>query len=188
MQLHKPMNKPTRLFLAGTESGATRTVSRLASPPSSRSTDANPEGGRLKLAPADHGPGEYHLENRLAETIDGPMPLEARCPKEWCVRLILDGAGRIHIWRANVDHDAHAGVISLINARFWVRENMKLIAMTQPECKFDLDAEPMLHLFTTDAAKGTPMIGMLGPFLMVHVLSPQSRSGMSDLGHRRQPA
>lgn len=182
-QLHHNRNHAGKLCLAGSQPQPARTVSRLASPPSA--AGASPD--RLKLANADTGAGEYHLENRLAEMIKAPVPLEARCPREWRVRLILDGDGRVHIWRPSVDLDAHEGVISLINARFWVRENMQLLALSQPECRFDLDAEPMLHLFTTDAAKGTPMIGMLGPFLKVHVLTRPPVAGLA-LGNRRRPA
>jgi hypothetical protein len=143
---------------------------------------------RLRLVPGDVKVDEYHLENRLAEELHHPVPLMARCPHEWRARMMVDGAGRIHLWRGQVDHDAHVGIVSLINARFWVRENIQLIAMTQPECGFDLGAEPMLHVFISDQAKAGVLDGMLGPYLRVHVLPGRPAAPAEQRSPQRRPA
>lgn len=144
---------------------------RVVNPPRRRGP-ATDTSRRDVLGWVDRGVAidEYGLENQLAEQFDGPVPLQARCPHQPCIRLLVDRAGRIHIWRGQLDNDAHAGIVSLIEARFWVHENIELIALAQQACKFDLTAEPMLHLFTPNTTTAAALEDKLGPYLKLHVV------------------
>lgn len=109
------------------------------------------------------------LEQAVIGSLESPVQLAVRSPRDRRIRLFVDRHGRIHLWRRQTNQDLHACVVSLITARFWVKENIELIALTQPSCPFDLNAEPMLHVLTSDAAKARTFDGLLGPYMKVHV-------------------
>jgi hypothetical protein len=108
------------------------------------------------------------LELAANRSIDGPFPLAVRYTRDRWIRMAVDRHGRVHLWRTLIDQDIQTGVVSLITARFWVRENVELISLTEPSRLFDLEAEPMLHLFMSDATKAKTLDGALGPYLKVH--------------------
>ena len=124
---------------------------------------------RLRLADLESAV-DMSLSDTLTEALQGAARLEIGCPQEPMVQMYLDATGRIHLWRGRVDSNAHAAIISLIKARFWVRENIRLIALTQPDSRFSLDAEPMLHVLTDNVSKATSLNGSLGPYLKMHLV------------------
>lgn len=109
------------------------------------------------------------LEQMIASSLDRPVVLAVQYPRDRQIRLMVDRDGRVHLWRSQVDANIHAGLVSLITARFWVREHIELIALTEPTCKFDMEAEPMLHVLTGDATKAEALDSVFGPFMKVHV-------------------
>jgi hypothetical protein len=105
------------------------------------------------------------------------VALAARCPKHRQTQIVLDEHGVLHLLRrheSDGSEDAalalRSAVLDLIETRAWVREHAELIAMTQRQCRFDADAEPVLHLFTGEAKLGAALVGRLGEFVRLHLL------------------
>lgn len=125
--------------------------------------------------PAPASVGEPDLAAFLG---GGGVALQARCPRHPQTQLLLDEDGAIHLLRRYVpanpksilDEGLRAAVLDLIEARAWVRENLELLALTQRQCLFDADAEPVLHLFTSEAKLATALVGRLGQFVRLHLL------------------
>ncbi len=125
----------------------------------------------------------------LLTAAEGPIPagvpLEAVCPQQPLVQLVLDEQGQLHLTRRhdpkrpNID-GLQAAVLDLLEARRWVTEHLDLLRLTQRQCVFHDNAQPTLHLFTDRADWATGLAQRLGAALKLHLLKPvtlQTESG-----------
>ncbi|MFP4223469.1 MAG: hypothetical protein ACLFVN_05270 [Phycisphaeraceae bacterium] len=107
----------------------------------------------------------------------GSVSLEARCPHQPRTQLLLDQNGRLHMLRRDEGDPGRgdltslrAAIVDLLEARKWVAEHAQLLQLTQRQCRFDLAAEPVLHLFTDRAELATGLTAKLGDMLRLHML------------------
>src|SRR5690606_18284235 len=100
--------------------------------------------------------------------IAGGMALEARCPHQPRTQLVLDQRGGLHLLRRHASartdralptspteepalHELRAAVLDLIESRKWGQEHVELLELTQRQCRFARQVQPVLHLFTDRA-------------------------------------
>ena len=120
--------------------------------------------------PAPSSINEPDLVALLTGSLAGSLALQARYPRQLDTQLILDQHGQLHLLRRQFGTDLKAALVDLIEARDWVTEHRQLIALTQRQCQFDMEAMPTLHLFTSDAKNAVAMVNKLGPFVKLHLL------------------
>ncbi len=148
-------------------------------PPARRATEPEPEPRREALT--DSGvPDLAALATASEGVLAGGVRLDARCPHQPGIALVLDQDGGIHLLARAETHgngDAAAdltafrtAVVDLLDARQWVRQHLDLLRLTQRQCRFDPDATPVLHLFTTRADLAVPLVSRLGETLRLHLL------------------
>lgn len=123
----------------------------------------------------------------LTPYVAGGVALEARCPRHPQTHLVLDEQGVLHLLRRHTSTPApgirrdpvlgeqgqdalRAALVELIEARAWVRENLALLSMTQRQFRFDVAAEPVLHLFTDQAKPAAALVARLGALMKLHLL------------------
>jgi hypothetical protein len=93
----------------------------------------------------------------MEAALPGTVPLDARCPAQPHIRMVLDQEGRIHLLRRHdpcCEDSLQASLLELISVRNWVQQHLSLLQLTRRQCRFDPDVEPVLHLFA-DEAKAT---------------------------------
>jgi hypothetical protein len=102
---------------------------------------------------------------------------------------VLDRAGRLHLLRQHsapgnspgatrqtsesvgrTGDELRGAILDLLEAQAWVRQHLGLLRMTQPQCRFDPAAKPVLHLFTDDAKTAALLVGRLGRRIRLHLL------------------
>lgn len=97
--------------------------------------------------------------------------LEARCPRQPQVQLVLDAAGRLHLLAHHTESlDLGSVVADLLEARAWVHEHLALLQLTQRDKPMDAQIEPTLHLFSADARSAVAAVNGLGHLLRIHLL------------------
>lgn len=124
----------------------------------------------INPGPAPSSINEPDLVAMLTGSLAGSLALQARYPRQLDTQLILDQHGQLHLLRRQFGTDLKAALVDLIEARDWVTEHRQLIALTQRQCQFDMEATPTLHLFTSDAKNAVAMVNKLGPFVKLHLL------------------
>lgn len=175
---------------SGQPSTATAEADRGAedSPAAATTVDEpEPEPGAADRSLSDPGtsatdPAEPDLAALVSTggALAGGLALEARCPHQPGTQFMLDTAGRLHLLKRQ-DLDETGGesgelaqlrraVVELLEARQWVREHLDLLRLTQRQCRFSGEAEPMLHLFTHRADLACGLAARLGAGLKVHLL------------------
>ena len=150
--------------------------------------DANrPSGARVERAPVseaedrDAPADEPNLAAFLSQgpgAVVGGLALDARCPHQPGMQLLLDQAGRLHLLCRHESESINqtptssvrTAMMDLIAARQWVLEHFELLALTQRQCRFDHDAQPVLHLFTDRADVASGLAHRLGGLLTLHLL------------------
>lgn len=101
----------------------------------------------------------------------GAVGLEARCPRQQAVRVLLDQRGRLHLLaRQSADEPAAAALSRLMHAAAWAREHVDLLRLTQRQMHFDRDRVPLLHLFTGHAKQAVGLTQQASADLKVHLL------------------
>ena len=145
---------------------------------------ATPAPARPAASPASSA-AEPDLASFLTEPAEcyrGAVALQARCPRHPQTQLLLDRRGRLHLLRrherpeANAPDSLRAAILDLVEARAWVHEHLELLRLSQPQCRFDPVAKPLLHLFTDDAKTAAALVARLGKFVRLHLLQ-QARCG-----------
>ncbi|QDU70234.1 hypothetical protein [Mucisphaera calidilacus] len=127
----------------------------------------------------------------IALMIDNPdlglhdaIRLDAVCPHQPDVAMLLDAHGRLHLVRThrraprsavadNTHTDLpalHQALLDLADARRWARQHLQLLQLTQRQCRFDPDARPVMHLATERADLGLELTQRLGNALRLHLL------------------
>ncbi len=141
-------------------------------PPAQVSTPA-PKPQAQPASPTTNEPNLVDLLMAGTGAVPGGIALEARCPHQSQTQLMLGQDGRLHLL---CRHDSEgfdslqAAMIDLLQASHWVREHLDLLALTQRQCRFDVDSKPVLHLFTDRADWATTLIARLGEALKLHLL------------------
>ncbi len=105
----------------------------------------------------------------LITTLPGAVLLEARSPQLPGVEIALDQRGTMHLLHREGD-DLQNAITELLAARQWAVEHRQLLALTQRQLKLDLDAAPVLHLFTSRSEQATALVARLGDQLKLHLL------------------
>jgi len=105
-----------------------------------------------------------------AAPLAGGVALQAHYPRQPDTQILLDQQGKLHLLRRQVASDLRAALVDLMEARDWLREHIDLVALTQRQCRFDTESEPILHLFTADAKNAVAMVSKLGPSVKLHLL------------------
>lgn len=142
-------------------------------PPRDTSAPARPTATTAGAAPSD--------EPDLAAFLDlgpagGGLVLQARRPGHERTQVLLDEAGTLHLLHrhdpgeGDTAESLRAAVLELIDTRQWVREHIALLQLTQRQCRFDLEAEPVLHLFTPDAKLAVSLADSIGTYVKLHLL------------------
>ena len=97
--------------------------------------------------------------------------LQARCPAYPEIQLSVDEAGQLHLLS---QHDSRLRIdvpaMQLLEVRSWARKHTQLLALTQRQLRFDLSAEPILHLLTDQSLQAMKLIQSLGDQLKLHLL------------------
>lgn len=110
--------------------------------------------------------------------------MDATCPHQPEVAMLLDARGRLHLVRThrrtprsavadNSQNDLaemHQALLDLADARRWARQHIQLLQLTQRQCRFDLEARPVMHLATERANLGLELTRRLGNALKLHLL------------------
>ena len=101
----------------------------------------------------------------LGVYLPGALRLDAHCPRHPEHRLMLDQDGQLHLMgRCDTDGEGmdslRAEIMGLIETRSWAAEHLELLKLTQRQCRFDPQAEPVLHLFTNDAKAAARIVGV----------------------------
>ena len=120
--------------------------------------------------PDDAAPDLLHL---MGATLAGAVALEARCPLQPAMQLILDQSGRLHLLRHQVEHrheDLRSALIDLIEARAWVRQHLSILSLTMRQYRFDLTLKPAMHLFTGESKVAASLVARIGRYVRFHVL------------------
>ena len=112
---------------------------------------------------------------RTTASIPGGLPLEARCPRQPETQLAVDAAGRLHLLHR---HDSASGdmptpreaIVNLVAVRDWARQHLALLQLTERTRHFDLDVDPVLHLFTDRADQAVSLVAQLGDLVKLHLL------------------
>lgn len=107
--------------------------------------------------------------------IPGAVSLEARCPYKPSVQLALDQQGQLHVMAGAADADNQGRspremAMDLLEVRQWAIDHLSLLGLTQRQCRFDLTADPVVHLFATDGIAATTMARSLGTSIKLHLL------------------
>ena len=149
----------------------------------SRMNSARAADLKLHAVPESLGDRADTVEPDLASFLtagDGIAPggvmLEARCPLQTQAQLLVDQSGCLHLLRCHStgddigEADLQVAVLDLIQLRNWANEHIELLQLTQRQLRFDIQSEPVLHLFTDRADLGTALITRLGQFLKLHLL------------------
>lgn len=115
--------------------------------------------------------------NYLRWIAPGAMSLEARCPYKPSVEMALDQQGVVHIMAGSTQgvsthtkQDLHSLAMDLLEVRQWAMEHLQLLSLTQRQCRFDLAAQPVVHLFAADGIAMTTMVRSLGQSIKLHLL------------------
>lgn len=125
--------------------------------------------------------------NGRPAVVPGALKLEASCPHQPGVRLLLDTAGVLHLLTHCACHDQpatgvnesseqaatraiDAAMLDLAEARQWVLAHLDLLAMTQRQCRFDRKADAALHLMTDRPDLAVGRATRLEGELHIHVL------------------
>ena len=111
----------------------------------------------------------------LGVYLPGALGLEAHCPRHPEHHLMIDQDGRLHLMgRCDTDGEGmdslRSEIMGLIETRTWATEHLELLKLTQRQCRFDPQAEPVLHLFTNDAKAAARMVGAGAPPVRLHLL------------------
>ncbi len=151
------------------------TAPRAKSSPEAATPRNTPRREANQSSQATHSsdqPDSPDLTRFLPETPG--LALEARCPRHPRMQLLLDEQGCIHLLhRATAliqPGSLQSDVAQLIAAGTWVREHLPLLRLTQRQCRFDQDAQPVLHLFTDQARAAAAMVATLGSVVHLHLL------------------
>ncbi|MEQ9461128.1 MAG: hypothetical protein RIG82_09280 [Phycisphaeraceae bacterium] len=122
-----------------------------------------------------------HEDLGLADAIK----LDATCPHQPHIKLLLDADGRLHLiqrhrktprtatTRDTTDTDLatlHTALLDLADARHWATEHRQLLQLTQRQCRFDPEAAPVMHLITERPDLGLQLTRRLGSKLHLHLL------------------
>lgn len=81
----------------------------------------------------------------MAAAVEGLLALAVRCPEHDHIELALDASGGLHVLADARDMRDAAIVVG------WARRHRDLIAMACSAANFDVDRDPLQHLFTDDA-------------------------------------
>ena len=117
----------------------------------------------------------------------GGFALEAYCPKQKDVELVLDQEGGLHLLgmhdssqsvqvaslsqQKQIDQAAlQQVVLNLIEARQWASEHIDLLQMTQRQLRFAINRAVTIHLFTDRADLATSLITRFEDELRLHLL------------------
>ncbi len=148
--------------------------------PNNDSAHADPnESADRSAADSQEEPNLATFLTTESGAIAGGVALEARCPQQPRTQLVLDQEGRLHLLRRHDSADdgrpgsfdgLRAAIVDLMEARRWVNQHLELLQLTQRQCQFDRQAEPVLHLFTDRADLATAMAARLGEMLRLHLL------------------
>jgi hypothetical protein len=106
--------------------------------------------------------------------------LEARCPRQPRVQLLLTSEGKLHLLAyQSPSQELRIVTADLLEARSWVREHLSLLMLTERSQRFDSAAEPALHLFSGDSRKAAAAVAGLGTTIDLHLLQRVTVSGQS---------
>lgn len=106
--------------------------------------------------------------------------LEARCPRQPRVQLLLTADGKLHLLAyQSPSQELRIVTADLLEARSWVREHLSLLMLTERSQRFDVAAEPALHLFSGDSRKAAAAVAGLGTTIDLHLLQRVTVSGQS---------
>lgn len=149
-----------------------------ASSPSRAQPEALPEPAEPLVGSPTQGPDLAALLGAQVGELAGGIALEARCPHQPQTQLLLDSTGRLHLLRRQEPdehgrHDLHglrAAIVDLLQARQWAVEHLRLIQLTQRQCRFDPHAPPVLHVLTPRADLAAALAARLGCSLRFHLL------------------
>ena len=123
----------------------------------------------------------------LSDTgVGGAVRLEARCPDHESAQIVRDETGRLHLLaqhagdgRADAGASLRAAMLDLLETRAWVARHMQLLQLTQRQCRFDIGATPMLHIFTDQAKPAAAMIARVDDDVKLHLLQRVNVGGAS---------
>jgi len=141
-------------------------------------------------SPTSDEPDLVELLMTGTAAVPGGIALEARCPLQPKTQLLLSQDGQLHLLRRHAPgspaspgspSDGAEGLgpamVDLLQARKWVVQHLQLIQLTQRQCRFDADCDPVLHLFTDRADWATALITRLGDSLKLHLLQDIELAG-----------
>lgn len=147
--------------------------------PDSAPGPTSPPTDPVSAPPAHDEPDLASFLTARDGALAGGVALEARCPQQPRTQIVLDQQGRLHLLRRHHSAEPSNGdsmdglrraLVDLLEARRWVRQHLELLQLTQRQCRFDGDAEPVLHLFTDRANLATGLGARLGDMLRLHLL------------------
>lgn len=120
----------------------------------------------------------------LGQHLPGIIALPVRCPRHRHIQIVLDESGQLHLLRRCVEGDNGPGpktvqsaVVDLIETRAWASEHIEMLQQTQRQCRFDPQAQPVLHLFTDQAKAAVQLAGRTDRFLRLHLLQEIATGG-----------
>jgi hypothetical protein len=109
----------------------------------------------------------------LEETLPGSVRLDARCPHDPHTVLLLDQDGTVHLLchqRCGNEDSLREALVNLLTTRNWVKEHHALLQLTQRQCRMNVAAEPVLHLFTDQAKSAAALATQVGGAVRLHLL------------------
>ncbi len=143
--------------------------SDLRPPDSARPRPAQPDLPAVD-ASSEEEP-DLVLFARASGEAPGCIGLEASCPRQTQVRIVLDQGGRMHLLtRQDAGETADRCLARLMHAAAWAREHMELLRLTQRQMHFDRQMEPLLHLFTGQARQAVALTQQAPSQLKIHLL------------------
>ncbi len=121
-------------------------------------------------------------DSDLGQHLPGIIALPVRCPRHRHIQIVLDESGQLHLLRRCVESDngpktVQSAVVDLIETRAWASEHIELLQQTQRQCRFDPQAQPVLHLFTDQAKAAVQLAGRTERFLRLHLLQEIATGG-----------
>lgn len=121
-------------------------------------------------------------DSDLGQHLPGIIALPVRCPRHRHIQIVLDESGQLHLLRRCVESDngpktVQSAVVDLIETRAWASEHIEMLQQTQRQCRFDPQAQPVLHLFTDQAKAAVQLAGRTERFLRLHLLQEIATGG-----------
>lgn len=153
---------------ASSKSSATTTTTAPASTTAQTSSAVMDSAGASAVDDSHESKHSLASLDLVRWITPGAIALEARCPTMPAVQLALDQQGRVHVMTAN--DNAREAAITLLEVQAWAVEHLAVLRLTQRQCRFDMDAQPVVHLFATDGIAAASMTRTLNASLKLHLL------------------